>query len=116
MALAKRPATRYNGPMIEDVANHRPEISALCARFHVQRLDLFGSAARETDFGPDSDIDMLVAYEAAHAPPSLGDFLALREALADLFGRKVDLIMDSAVKNPFIRAGIEQSRQPLHGA
>ena len=39
-----------------------------------------------------------------------------RRTLSDLFGRKVDLTMASAVRNPYLRAAIERSRQPLHGA
>ncbi|MDE8347645.1 MAG: nucleotidyltransferase domain-containing protein [Acidocella sp.] len=102
--------------MNPNLERHRPEISALCRHFHVRRLDLFGSAARETDFGPDSDFDFLVTYEPGHAPPALDDFFALRDALETLLGRKVDLTMASALRNPFIRAAIEASRLPLHGA
>lgn len=92
------------------------EIVKLCRRFHVAQLDVFGSAAREHDFSDESDVDLLVEYEAGHHPPSLKDFLALREAFENLLSRKVDLIMASAVSNPYVRAGIERSRQNLHGA
>jgi predicted nucleotidyltransferase len=96
---------------------HHPGLDALCRRFHVRRLDLFGSAARGTDFDPArSDLDLLVAYEPAKGPPALADFLALREALEDLLGRKVDLAMESAIRNPYLRASIDAARVPLHGA
>jgi predicted nucleotidyltransferase len=95
---------------------HRTEISDLCRQFHVRRLDLFGSAARDIDFTENSDLDFLVTYDQGHAPPALGDFFALRDALSILLGRPVDLTMDSALRNPFLRAAIERSRQPLHGA
>jgi uncharacterized protein len=91
----------------------RDAIAQLCRRYHVLRLDVFGSAARETDFSEGSDIDLLVDYDPSYAPPALGDFFALRDALSDLFGRKVDLMMASAVRNPYLRAAIERSRQPL---
>jgi uncharacterized protein len=100
-------------PLIEA---HRDEIAALCHRFHVQRLDVFGSAARGTDFDPErSDVDLLVRYLPGHAP-DFDSYFDLREALADRLGRRVDLVMESAVENPFIRAGIERSRQALYGA
>ncbi|HQT65419.1 MAG: hypothetical protein B7Z75_13205 [Acidocella sp. 20-57-95] len=102
--------------MNASLERHRAEIAALCQRFYVRRLDLFGSAAREADFGPDSDFDFLVTYEAAHATPALSDYFALRDALSALLGRKVDLTMASALRNPFVRAAIEASRLPLHGA
>ncbi|MDQ3557979.1 MAG: nucleotidyltransferase domain-containing protein [Pseudomonadota bacterium] len=92
------------------------EIAELCQQYHVSRLDVFGSAARQHDFAEESDVDLLVEYEAGHHPPSLKDYLALRDALESLLSRKVDLIMASAVSNPYVRAGIERSRQNLHGA
>jgi uncharacterized protein len=102
--------------MLKLLDTHRAEIADLCRRFHVRRLDVFGSAARETDFDPArSDVDLLVAYLPGRVP-SFGDDLALRDALADLLGRKVDLVEADAVRNPFIRAGIERSRQPLYAA
>lgn len=103
--------------MLHDLAAHRSEIETLCRRYHVRRLDLFGSAARESDFDPArSDLDLLVSFEAEQNPPALADFLALREALEALFGRPVDLAMESAIRNPFLRAGIAAARVPLHGA
>ena len=99
-------------PLIE---SHRAEIAELCRRFHVHRLDVFGSAARGTDFDPThSDVDLLVSYTPDHRP-DIGAYLDLRDALAGLLGRPVDLIMENAVENPFVRAGIERSRQPLYG-
>jgi predicted nucleotidyltransferase len=95
---------------------NRADISSLCRRFNVRRLNLFGSAARGTDFTETSDLDFLVTYEHDHTPPALGDFFALRDALSALFGRRVDLTMKSALRNPFVRAAIEKSRQPVHGA
>ena len=98
------------------LAKRSAEISELCRRFHVKRLDVFGSAARESDFTHESDVDLLVEYDPAHSPPRFGDFLALRDALADMLGRKVDLVAANVVRNPYIRASIERSRQPLYGA
>ena len=103
--------------MIPAIADRREEIAALCRRYHVRRLDVFGSAARGHDFVPEtSDADFLVEYDPAHAPPAFADFLALRSALSALLGRSVDLVMAGAVRNPYIRAAIERSREPVHEA
>ncbi len=102
--------------MIPTVSEHRAEIAALCRRFHVRRLDLFGSAAREDDFTGSSDIDFLVEFETNPTSPALADYLDLRNALTSLFGREVDLTMAGAVRNPYLRASIDRSRVPLHGA
>jgi predicted nucleotidyltransferase len=101
--------------MIECLEARRAEISALCRRFNVRRLDLFGSAVRGTDFTKNSDFDFLVAY-ADDYPPALSEFFALRDALSTLLGRPVDLTMESALRNPYLRAAIEESRQLVHGA
>lgn len=102
--------------MLPVIEVQRAEIAELCRRFQVQRLDVFGSAARGTDFDPArSDIDLLVRY-LPERQPDFGAYLELRDALSARLGRPVDLIMDSAVENPFVRAGIERSRQPLYAA
>ncbi len=101
--------------MIPTVSSHRAEIAAICRRLHVRRLDLFGSAARTDDFTADSDIDILVEFEENPVPPTLADFFNLRDSLTSLLGRKVDLTMGTAIRNPFLRASIDRSRVPLHG-
>ena len=98
-------------PLIEA---HRAEIAELCRRFRVRRLDVFGSAARGTPAR--SDVDLLVTYERGAAGPSLEEHFDLRDALAALFGREVDLVMSGAVRNPYIRADIERSKEVIYAA
>jgi predicted nucleotidyltransferase len=102
--------------MIRLLAKNRREIGEVCRRFHVLRLEVFGSAAREIDFSDESDIDLLVEYEDGHDPPSLEEFFALRGELAEVLGRDVDLVMTSAVRNPYVRADMERSKRVLHAA
>jgi predicted nucleotidyltransferase len=103
--------------MLPLLADRRDEIAALCRRFHVSRLEVFGSAARGMDFDPArSDIDILVVYDPTQRTPSLDEFFALQGALAALFGRKVDLITAGSVENPYVRAGIERDKQVLYAA
>lgn len=68
----------------------REKIAAFCRQHHVRRLALFGSALRE-DFGPESDIDVLVEFEPRHTPGLLGIARLERELSAIFGGRKVDL-------------------------
>lgn len=102
--------------MLGLIEAHRIDIAELCRRFQVHRLDVFGSAARGFDFDPArSDIDLLVTYiPGCH--PGIAQYQDLRDALTELLGRPVDLVMEGAVENPFIRAGIEHSREPLYAA
>jgi predicted nucleotidyltransferase len=63
-------------------------IAEFCGQHHVRRLALFGSILR-TDFGPESDIDVLVEFKPGHTP-GFG-FIGLQDELSRLLGRKVDL-------------------------
>ena len=64
------------------------KIRDFCKRHHVCRFALFGSVLR-TDFGPGSDIDVLVEFDPNHVPGL--DFFAMEDELTKIFGRKVDL-------------------------
>ena len=69
--------------MLQLIEEHRPEIVALCRRFGVRRLAVFGSAARGTDFDPArSDVDLLVEFEAS-AGKDLGSYFDLKGALEE---------------------------------
>ena len=69
-------------------------LAAICRRYHVRRLAVFGSALRE-DFNPDSDVDMLVEFESGMTP-GFG-FIRLEEELSELVGRPVDLVTFKAL-------------------
>jgi len=103
--------------MIDEIAVHRDELRTLCRRFHVRRLDLFGSAARG-DFDPErSDVDFLVEFDRGHPEAlSLKCYFGLKESLEALLGRPVDLVEPGAMRNPYLRASIEASREPVFGA
>ena len=68
----------------------RDKIAAFCQAHHVQKLSLFGSVLR-ADFGPDSDIDILVEFEANSTPGYLGMVRLQRELSVMFGGRAVDL-------------------------
>lgn len=77
--------------MIADIVSHRAELADLCRRFHVRRLDVFGSAARAEDFDPArSDIDFLVEF--AGEDDDLARFVDFKEALEVVLARRVDLV------------------------
>ena len=95
------------------IAEKQAEIAAVCRRYRVRRLEVFGSAARD-DFDPArSDVDLLVEFEEA---PGLREYFGLKEELEAVLGRSVDLVMPGAIRNPYLRAGIEQDRELLFAA
>lgn len=100
------------------VADQKQAIRALCRKYGVRRLEVFGSAARGEDFEPGrSDIDFLVEVEPNRSPAfSMTDYLDLQEELAELLGRPVDLVMANSVQNPYRRTEIERSREVVHDA
>jgi len=103
--------------MIDELELHREELRALCQRLHVRRLDLFGSAAR-SDFDPErSDIDFLVEFDREHPEAlSFNTYFDFKEALEELLGRPVDLVEPGAVRNPYLTASIDASREPVFEA
>jgi predicted nucleotidyltransferase len=70
------------------VAIDKSRIAAFCRRHHIRRLARFGSVLRD-DFGPDSDVDVLVEFEPGHVPGFA--FFDLQEDLTAIVGRRVDL-------------------------
>jgi predicted nucleotidyltransferase len=103
--------------MHAEIIEKRDALIALCERYDVARLEVFGSAARGVDFDPAaSDVDFLVEFKPGSALAPLEQFFGLADALRNLLGRPVDLVEPSAVKNPFVRAGIDRSREVVYGA
>jgi predicted nucleotidyltransferase len=65
-----------------------PQIEAFCRRNRIRRLALFGSVLRD-DFGPDSDVDVLVEFEPGERVGLR--FFGMQQELSEILGRKVDL-------------------------
>jgi len=71
-----------------NISIDREKIADFCRRHHIKRLSLFGSVLRD-DFGPASDFDVLVEFEAGHVPGLA--FFSMEEELSKIIGRNVDL-------------------------
>jgi predicted nucleotidyltransferase len=98
--------------MHEALADSMTAIADLCRTRGVRRLEVFGSAARGVDFDRTrSDVDLLVDFAAT---PTLTEFFEFREKLRGILGRPVDLVMSFAIRNPFIAADIERSKETLY--
>lgn len=101
--------------MINAALCFRPEqLAAICRRYGVRVLSLFGSATR-TDFRSDSDVDLLVEFDPDNVPGLFG-MIGLKEELERLFGRRVDLVTREILRNPYRRATIVPSLEELYVA
>jgi predicted nucleotidyltransferase len=92
------------------------EVGLLCRRYRVRRLELFGSAAAGTDRIGESDLDFLVEFEPIPAGEYADHYFGLLEALEHLFGRPVDLVVSAAIKNPYFRQSVENTKALVYAA
>lgn len=94
----------------------RSEVEAICRSHHVLRLELFGSAAIGEDRPGESDLDFLVEF--GEVPPGLyaDAYFGLLESLEQLFGRPVDLVVASAIRNPYFRESVDRTKATVYAA
>jgi len=81
----------------------KEQLAAFCRQRHIRRLAIFGSVLRP-DFGPHSDIDVLVEFEGR---ATFDGYVGLKDYLEDIFGAKVDLATEAMIK-PRLRRHIEK--------
>ena len=84
--------------MSPNVAIDRVELAAFCRRHGIRRLAVFGSALRD-DFGPHSDVDVLVEFDAGRTPGFA--FFAMQDELSGMFDRVVDLHTPASLSRYF---------------
>jgi predicted nucleotidyltransferase len=94
----------------------RAEHPVLCRRYGVRRLELFGSAAVGKDLAKESDLDFLVEFDPFPPEGYANAYFGLLESLETLFGRPVDLVVTSAIRNPYFREAVERSKALLYAA
>ena len=90
------------------------KLADFCRRRKVIELALFGSVLRD-DFGPGSDIDVLVTF-TPDCGWSLWDLFDMREELHQIFGREVDLVEKDALRNPFRKHEILRTYKVVYAA
>ncbi|MCK6486818.1 MAG: nucleotidyltransferase family protein [Planctomycetes bacterium] len=101
-------------PLALDIDRER--LADLCRRYHVAKLELFGSRAKGTS-RPDSDVDLLVTFEPGQTPGL--EFFGLADELEALLGRPVDLLTRPRVErdqNPYFKQSVLSVAEPLYAA
>lgn len=94
--------------------NHRKDMSDLCRRHSVRRLEVFGSATNDTFHPTTSDLDFLIDFEPMEPREHSRAYFGMLFQLEELFRRPVDLVESSALTNPFFLDCINQQRQILY--
>jgi predicted nucleotidyltransferase len=99
--------------MISLIENSKPALAELCRRFKVRRLYLFGSGTGARFDSNASDLDFLVELTNRQPTKALyvDRYLGLAESLERLFGRRVHLLTDQSIRNPFLRREVQATRQ-----
>lgn len=98
------------------IANHQNELSDLCRRFHVARLEVFGSVVTEEFDEEKSDLDFLVTFGEVPQGSRFDSFFGLQRALSGLFDRRVDLVEDGAPRNPYFIRRVNETRRLVYAA
>ena len=102
--------------MIPEIEERSDDLKRLCVTYGVHRLDLFGSGSTGRYDADGSDLDFLVEFQPAALNAYSDAYFGLLEALGELFGRPVDLVVESAIKNPYFLQSVEQTRTPVYEA
>ena len=102
--------------MTPTIHKQGPELRRLCRHFHVHRLDLFGSAAMGEYDAQKSDMDFVVEFLPEALPAYADIYFGLLEALEQLFGKPVDLVVGSTITNPYLLQSVEETKKPVYEA
>ena len=97
-----------------ELESRRASLVALCEKHGVARLDLFGSAATTKLRADQSDLDFVVVFREQPGTSVADRYLALAEDLEGLFGRRVDLLTERAIRNPYFLQAVEATRTPVY--
>ncbi|MDE6041632.1 MAG: nucleotidyltransferase domain-containing protein [Muribaculaceae bacterium] len=92
------------------------KIIEICRQFHVRRLWVFGSILTPR-FNDESDVDLCVDFDWDNIPllESANNFFGFQDAMAGLLNRKIDIVDDSSIKNPYFRAEVNEKRKMIYG-
>jgi predicted nucleotidyltransferase len=102
--------------MIEQVKQSHKTLDLLCKEYSVSRLELFGSAAAGDFDDQSSDLDFLVEFLPLEPDQAADAYFGLLFDLQTLFGRSIDLVMSTAIKNQYFLQSINQNRELLYAA
>ena len=101
--------------MHQIITDNKDEIAKICRKYDIARLEIFGSAARGSDFDPvKSDADFLVKYNPPLLPGLYTRYFNMMQELESVLGTNVDLIRMGTIRNPYRMASINKDRELVY--
>ncbi|MBI9062920.1 MAG: nucleotidyltransferase domain-containing protein [Marinilabiliaceae bacterium] len=98
------------------VTNKQKDIKAICIALKVKRLFVFGSVV-SGEFREDSDIDFLISFEDnISIEEYTNNYFALHYQLRELFGRKIDIVTERTLSNPYFIKSINETKELIYEA
>jgi predicted nucleotidyltransferase len=97
------------------VLDRLDELKRLCNIYSVKSMYVFGSVCTDK-FNDNSDIDILISFDNISIDKYTDNYFELHYKLEDLFGRKIDLLTDKSLSNPYFIKGLEQTKQLIYAA
>ncbi|MEY2905522.1 MAG: hypothetical protein RJA52_1538 [Bacteroidota bacterium] len=101
--------------MIKLIQSKKRDLERLCKKYDVKTMYVFGSAVSD-NFNQSSDIDFLISFKEIPFDKYTDNFFELHEKLEELFHRKVDLLTERSLSNPYFIESIENTKQLLYAA
>ena len=93
---------------------NKSKLAEECRRFGVRRLEVFGSVARD-DFDPaNSDFDFIVSFRDKTPGTYADRYLDFATAIEKLLGRKIDLLTERCIRNPYFRREVDAARRIVY--
>ncbi|PRY89190.1 nucleotidyltransferase family protein [Mongoliibacter ruber] len=101
--------------MIDLIADNKEKLTKLCEKYDIQSMYVFGSASTDQLY-ESSDVDILISFKEIPIERYTDNYFLLHEELERLFGRKVDLITERSLTNPYFIRSVEKTKQLLYAA
>lgn len=102
-------------PLPPVVAERLSQVRALCEKYGVKSLSIFGSAVKGTFDPAKSDLDFVVEFLPDTPVGGLrGPYFSLLDELHELFGRNIDLVERKAIENPYFIQVLALTQQPIY--
>jgi uncharacterized protein len=105
---------KYRTNMQTILADNLSAITSLCLNYHVNKLFAFVSVCTN-HFTKESDIDLPVSFQAMDYGDYAGNYFELADKFEVLFHRRVDLVTEKSVSNPYFIKSIEKTNVMLYG-